>query len=354
MEQRIVARESGLAYRAVPTAALRGRNPLVMLRNGATLAAGVVAAQALLHELRPAAILGTGGYVCVPLFLAARLLAIPTLVYLPDVVPGLAVRFLAQVATGVACSVEDSRPYLQHGLKGWTAGGWLSVEPVVTGYPVRAALFQQDRLRCRAQFGLRDDRPVLLVYGGSRGARSINRAIQSLLPRLLEIAQIVHVCGREGDEGWLRATADTLAEPLRARYWLFPYLESATTGQGQSMTAALGAADLAVCRSGASTLGELPALGLPAVLVPYPYVHQDENADYLVAHGAAVKVGNAAMVGDGDPSAGPLFQWIYRLLQSHPQEREEMARRSKALARPEAAYRLAEALRNLTGRRRTK
>ncbi len=354
MEQGIVARESGLPYRAVPTAALRGRNPLSMLRSGATLAAGVAAARALLHELRPTAILGTGGYVCVPLFLAARLLAIPTLVYLPDVVPGLAVRFLAQVATGVACSVEDSRPYFERGLKGWTAGGALSAAPVVTGYPVRAALFSQDRARCRARFGLHEDLPVLLVYGGSRGARSINRAVQALLPRLLEIAQIVHVCGREGDEVWLRATVETLAEPLQARYRLFPYLESTEEGAGPTMTAALGAADLALCRSGASTLGELPALGLPAVLVPYPYVHQDENADYLARHGAAVKVGNDAMVGAGDPYEGPLFRWVYRLLQSHPHEREEMAQRSKALARPDAAHRLAEALRNLTGRRRTK
>ena len=109
------------------------------------------------------------------------------------------------------------------------------------------------------------------------------------------------------------------------------------------MVRAFGAADLVLCRSGASTLGELPAAGLPAVLVPYPYVHQEENADYLVRRGAALKVRDARMLGEGRPEAGPLFQNLLRLIED-PRERARMSECSKALAQPEAAERLADLL----------
>ena len=120
-----------------------------------------------------------------------------------------------------------------------------------------------------------------------------------------------------------------------------------------SMARAFGAADLVVCRSGASTLGELPAAGLAAVLVPYPYVHQDENADYLVRHGAALKVADGAMLGAGRPEDGPLFQHIRQLI-DHAEERERMSARSRALARPDAAQQLGDLLLALATSKRPK
>ncbi len=410
MEEAIVARESALPFRALPAAALRGRGPIQLARGAATMAAGTLAARALIREQRPAAILGTGGYVCVPLFLAAKAMGVPTMIYLPDVVPGLAVKFLSRIATLTAVNVDDALPYL----------GVRVDQPrtsfVVTGYPVRAELFGQDRAACRRDFGLRDDMPVVLVYGGSRGARSVNRAIAALLPDLLARCQIIHVCGREGDESWLREAAAGLSPEQQGRYKLYPYLDSGggdeVTGQGDtvtgwhgdevsrtgepghpvtespchpvtlspshqvtkspshqvtespshrvtespshpvtlSMTRAFGAADLAICRSGASTLAELPAAQLPAVLVPYPYVHQDENADYLVRQGAAVKVQDAAMLGNGRPQDGDLAREVIRLLEN-PHERARMAEQSRALARPDAARHLAEILSRLATRR---
>lgn len=351
MEQQIVERESTLPYRALPAAAIRGRGPVALARNSLTLATGTLSALALLRELRIVAILGTGGYVCVPLFLAARIHRIPTLLYLPDVIPGLAVRMLSHIATQVACSVEHSRAYFAPSV----------VKKVsVTGYPVRSALFGLDQAACRAAFALHDHMPVLIVYGGSRGARSINRAIEALLADILAITQVIHICGREGDETWLRATAEGLDERLQSRYRLYPYLESGGTAQKadrgggartKTMVMALGAADLALCRSGASILGELPALGLPAILVPYPYVHQDDNADYLVHNDAAVKISDAAMLGNGRPQEGPLFTQVRRLLQTHVHERLQMAERSRSLARPHATHGLAEQLRSLSTRR---
>lgn len=366
MEAEIVRRESELPFLAVPAAAIRGRGPLALARNMATLARGTLAARRLIARERPAAILGTGGYVCVPVFLAARAAGVPTMIFLPDVVPGLAVRFLSRLATVTACSVEDSARYFKLQIvdcrlaDARSAIGDLQSAICVTGYPARRELFALDRAACRAAFRLADDPPALLVMGGSRGARSINRAIAALLPHLLPIAQVIHVCGREGDEAFLRAAADELPDGLRRRYHLYPYLHSPQglraegwgAGAGSSipsMAAALGAADLAVCRSGASTLGELPAAGLPAVLIPYPYVHQDENADYLVRHGAALKVHDDELLGGGRPEEGPLFQRIHHLI-GDTNERSTMAARSRALARPDAAERLAGVLLSLAAR----
>jgi UDP-N-acetylglucosamine--N-acetylmuramyl-(pentapeptide) pyrophosphoryl-undecaprenol N-acetylglucosamine transferase len=381
MEAGLVEKESNLPFVSIPAAALRGRSPMTLARNLGTLARGTRAARRLIAAEQPSAILGTGGYVCVPLFLAARAARVPAAIYLPDVVPGLAIRFLARLATVVACNVEDSARYFRLQIVDCRLDDPQSTiynlqsAICVTGYPVRPELFEHDRAACRAAFGLAEHPPVLFVYGGSRGARSINRAIAALLPNLLPIAQVIHVCGREGDETWLRAAAEKLPGELRARYRLYPYLFSGDSDkeigrQGDtrheslvplaqsglpfspSMVQAFGAADLALCRSGASTMGELPAAGLPAVLVPYPFVHQEENADYLVRRGAAVKVRDAEMLGDGRPEAGQLFQALLRLIGSS-QERAMMSGRSKALARPGAAERLADLLIALATKKRS-
>jgi UDP-N-acetylglucosamine--N-acetylmuramyl-(pentapeptide) pyrophosphoryl-undecaprenol N-acetylglucosamine transferase len=330
MEEDIVAQESALPFRAIKAAALRGRGPVALARNVLTLQQGVTQARGLLRELQPAAILGTGGYVCVPLFVAARMVGVPTMIYLPDIVPGLAIRFLSRIATRVACSFEPSLRYLPRH------------KTVVTGYPLRSEVGHLDRDESRAVFGLGSDLPVLLVYGGSRGSRSINRAIERLMKPLLEICQMIHVCGREGDEAFLAEAASQLPAVLRERYHLHPYL----TG---TMPAALTAADVAVCRAGASTLAELPAVGLPAVLVPYPYVHQDENAEYMTKHGAAVTVADDAMLGTGPETESPLFVAVRRLLTDQT-ARIEMAHRSRQLARPDAAERIAAELMRLARR----
>lgn len=332
MERGLVQRESALPFAGITAAAIKGRGPLQIARNSLLIGRGVREARALIRRERPAAVLGTGGYVCFPLFVAARMLGVPTMIYLPDVKPGLSVKVLARIATRVACSFEPSLRYLPRH------------KTIVTGYPVRPELFTAERAASRAMFGLADDLPVLLVYGGSRGARSINRAVEALLPELLRLAQIVHVCGREGDEQWLRATAERLPAELRARYHLFPYLHG-------TIVEAFRAADLAVARAGASTLAELPAAGLPAVLVPLLIVDQDENADYLAERGAAVSVPDETMLGAGDPLDGPLFREIRRLL-TDTQARERMARQSAALARPHAAADLAAALLELAASER--
>ncbi len=323
MEEALL-RQAGatLPFAAIPAAAVRGRAPWTLLHNLAVLTRGVRQAGRLMADFRPQAVLVTGGYVTVPIGLAAWRRRTPLLVFLPDVVPGLAVRFLARLATRVATTTPDSARYLPR------------AKHVVTGYPVRPELLAADRGQARAHFGFSAEEKVLLVYGGSRGARSINLAVGAGLPALLERCAIVHVCGREGDEEQLRQQAAALPTHLQARYRLHPYLH-------QEMPAALAAADVALCRAGASILGELPAVGLPAILVPYPYVHQDENADYLVRHGAAVKVPDRVLrAADGRPAAAALLQALDDIV-GHPSRQAEMAGAARRLARPEAAAALA-------------
>jgi UDP-N-acetylglucosamine--N-acetylmuramyl-(pentapeptide) pyrophosphoryl-undecaprenol N-acetylglucosamine transferase len=264
---------------------------------------------------RPAALFATGGYASVPVALAAWVLRVPTLVYLPDIEPGLAVRVIGRLATRVAVTVEDSRSYFP------------AQKVVVTGYPVRAEFYGLDQAAARITLGLAPDERVFLVLGGSRGARSINQALSGVLEQVLELAQVVHVSG-ELDWAWVAERRAELPAALQARYRAFPYLH-------EEMGSALAAADLALCRAGASTLGEMPFFGLPAVLVPYPYAwrYQRVNADWLAERGAAVRL-------DDERLAEELLPTLRRLLDNRARLRG-MAQRMRALARPGATTRLA-------------
>jgi UDP-N-acetylglucosamine--N-acetylmuramyl-(pentapeptide) pyrophosphoryl-undecaprenol N-acetylglucosamine transferase len=339
MEGDLVRRESTLPFYAIDAAAVRGRGPFALLRSLARLIRGVLQAINLLRRERPVAVFGTGGYVCVPLFVAAWLMRVPRAIYLPDVVPGLAVRLLSRIATVTLGSIPDAAPYLQ--LTAVNAEVWQDNrrQLVVAGYPVRTTIQPDAGVALRQQLQIPLDTPLVLVYGGSRGARSVNLAVAALLPQILLQAHVLHVCGREGDEATLLQYKQQLATELQSRYHLYPYL--AADG-AVTMTAALAAADFTVCRSGASVLGELPAAQLPAILVPYPYVHQDENADYLVRHGAAIKVSDSRLSEDLLPTVMDLI--------ANASVRQSMQVAMAQLARPQAASTMATVLQRISQR----
>jgi UDP-N-acetylglucosamine--N-acetylmuramyl-(pentapeptide) pyrophosphoryl-undecaprenol N-acetylglucosamine transferase len=318
VEERLAGR-AGLRFVGVPAGGVHGLASRQAIQNLIKLMQGVRATYRLGQRERPAAMFATGGYASVPVALAAWALRVPILVYLPDIEPGLAVRVIARLAARVAVTVEDSCVYFPAG------------KVAVTGYPVRAEFHGLDRTGARAALGLRlnEDETVLLVSGGSRGARSINQALSCMLEQMLELTQVVHVSG-ELDWPWVAEQRDALSSALKARYHAFPYLHE--------MGAALAVADLAVCRAGASTLGELPFFGLPAILVPYPHAwrYQRVNAEWLVGRGAALQV-------DDDRLAKELLPTARRLL-SDRTALQDMSERMQALARPDAAARLAQEL----------
>jgi UDP-N-acetylglucosamine--N-acetylmuramyl-(pentapeptide) pyrophosphoryl-undecaprenol N-acetylglucosamine transferase len=313
---------AGIPMRKVPAAPIRGRMPWEMAANAVKIGVGVKQARSILRDFKPRAVLSTGGYASFPVALAARSYGIPFAVYLPDLYPGWAVQATARLAGCVAVTAEESLRRLPRG-KG-----------VVTGYPVRPEFWEATREGGREKLGLDPKEKVLFVIGASQGAHSINRAIAAELSGLLELCEVVHVSG-QADEHWLSEIRDGLAPNLRSRYHLFGYLHEDTAW-------AMAAADLAVCRSGASTLGELPAVGLPAILVPYRYAggHQRANARYLERQGAAVIL-NDDEVDRLLPLAGSLIHDKARL--------RAMKLAARRLARPDAARRIAGLVLQLAG-----
>jgi len=265
------------AYHEVDAGPLNGVGLLRALDSLLKLARGTVQAWRILAQEKPAALLLTGGWANVPLALAAALRRVPMLVYLPDIEPGLTIRWVARLAARVAMTAPESAAYFRPG------------QGVALGYPLRAAVLQATRAAGQAHFGLDAALPTVLVFGGSRGARSLNQALAAILPQLLTRAQVIHVTGTTDWEE-AQARLPQLEAQQAARYHAFPYLH-------EDMGLAFACADVAVCRSGASTLGELPYFGLPSVLVPYPHAwrYQKVNADYLAERGAALVLADEAL-----------------------------------------------------------
>ncbi len=323
MEAGLVER-AGLDFRAIPAAGLHGVGLRSLPGNLWRLGRGVLAAGRILREFRPQALLFTGGYVAVPMAVAGR--RIPSLLYVPDIEPGLALKALARFADRIALTAEDSQQYFRK-----------PREATVTGYPTRPNLAGWTRGRARKALKLSGAAPVVLVLGGSKGARSINRAVLENLPALLELAQVVHVTGQL-DWPEVQARAADLKRSQAGRYRAFPYLH-------EEIGAALAAADLAVSRAGASTLGEYPLFGLPSILVPYPYAwrYQKVNADYLVRRGAAVLLADEHLRDELLPTVEILLKTPARL--------EEMRRAVRGLARPQAAARIGRLLLEMAGER---
>jgi len=312
MEADLVARQ-GIAFTGIPAAGVHGVGLLKLPGNLLQLARGMLASRRILREFRPDVLLFTGGYVAVPMAFAAR--SYPTLLYVPDIEPGQALKALAFFADRIALTTEDSRKFFSPRKR-----------TTVTGYPIRPELENWTRAEGRARLGLNDETPVLLISGGSKGARSINRALLAVLPQLLASMQIIHISG-ELDWPEIQAAQAGLAPNLLMRYHAFPYLHE--------MGAALASADLAVSRAGASTLGEYPLFGLPAVLVPYPYAwrYQRVNAGFLQQHGAAVILENAELP---QKLAGTVESLIHQ-----PEKLDAMRKAMQSLARPQAAQQIA-------------
>jgi len=319
MEQALVER-AGLKIELISAAGLRGKNPLAVLGSLWTLSRGYRQSRQIIQRFQPDVLFITGGYVCVPVTLAAWRANVPVIIYLPDIEPGLAIKFLARFASRVAVTTVETRKFFKPGLA------------VVTGYPVRPELLASPTDKAtteaaRRQLGLNNEWPVLLVFGGSQGARSINQAVAGQIEAYLEVCQVVHISGKL-DEAWVQARRAELPPELQARYHVAAYLH-------EEMSAALLAADLVVSRAGASILGEYPAIGLPAVLVPLPIAggHQTLNADYLVRHHAAITVDNAQLKRD-------LKEIVINLI-TDKERLQAMGIACKSLAKPDAAASLA-------------
>jgi UDP-N-acetylglucosamine--N-acetylmuramyl-(pentapeptide) pyrophosphoryl-undecaprenol N-acetylglucosamine transferase len=311
MERRIVT-AAGLDYVPVRAGAIRGQRPDRLLRSIAQLTIGLAQALRALRRLRPDVVLTTGGYVSVPVATAAWLLRVPVVVFLPDIRPGVAVRAQRPLATKIACAFDAAADHVGRD------------RAVVTGYPVRQAFLVGDRQTARKVFDVGDEL-LLVLSGGRRGARTRTPAVAADVERLLTRARFIHVCG-DLDHADMVERWTALPAELQRRYEVHAYL-------GERLVDAFLAADLCIARAGASTMAELPAAGVPAVVVPGPFSDQHANAEWLAGQGAAVMIAN-------DAAPTELVDRVVALLDD-PHRREEMATAARALAPHDAARALA-------------
>ena len=273
----------------------------------------------IIDDFKPDVVVGTGGYVCGPILLAASLKNIPTLIQEQNAVAGITNKILSKFVTKIAVGSKLA-------LKNFPAA-----KTVYTGNPIRAEVLTGKREDGLREFNFSDDKPVILISGGSRGARSINLAMIDVLKHADNFnAQFLHVTGK--------GEFDSVTEKLGAvppNVKVVPYL--------YNMPLAMAMADLAIFRAGATGLAELTARGVPAILIPYPYAaenHQEFNAMELV------KVGAAKMILNKDLTSEILTAQIDELIKS-PSTLKEMAAASLSIGRPQAASEIADLILSL-------
>jgi undecaprenyldiphospho-muramoylpentapeptide beta-N-acetylglucosaminyltransferase len=315
IEARLVP-PTGYAMTLLPGRGIQRRFTLANVAAVWGLLVAAVRAHRLVGRLRPSVVIAVGGYASVAVGLAAVVRRIPLVVAEQNAVPGAANRLLARFATASAVSFEGTP--LPHA--------------VVTGNPIRPEIVAidpaRDRAAARRRFGVDDERRMLLVFGGSLGALRINQAVLAALAEWRERADLTvhHVVGARD---WDVISASVPTDVGQVQYRAVRYEDD--------MPAALAAADLAVCRSGSSTCFELAAVGLPAILVPSPYVTADQqthNARRLVDAGGAV------LVPDAELDGARLVAEVDRLL-ADDRHRAEMAAAARGWARPNAAAAIA-------------
>ncbi len=310
LESRLVP-EAGFALQLIEVGPLKSVSPATRLRTLARLPASIFACRRILREFRPGAVLGVGGYASGPAMAAALWQRVPTMVYEPNAMPGLANRLVGKRVTCAAINFP-------------AAARWLRGAEM-TGVPVRQEFF-----RLRGAEGP----PHLLVFGGSLGARIFNTHVPRLMAALLEAVPgltVLHQCGERHRETTLEAYRASAADA--ARWRVEPFLAN--------MAAEFARAHLILSRSGATTVAEEAAAGRPALLVPFAAAtddHQRRNAEAMVTAGAAAMLEEKDL-GDG----GALLDALTGLLRD-PARLAAMAAAARTQARPGAAERIADRL----------
>jgi UDP-N-acetylglucosamine--N-acetylmuramyl-(pentapeptide) pyrophosphoryl-undecaprenol N-acetylglucosamine transferase len=315
MEKEIVLKEQ-IPFQGITVAGLKRKITLENIKVLFQAIQGFNQAREIIGQWQPRVVIGTGGYVCGPVVLAAALKKIPTLIHEQNAFPGVTNRLLAKVAGCVGVTYAES---VKHFSK--------KARIRLTGLPVRPEILAVNRDESLSRLGYPGDSTVLLSFGGSRGAQSINRAMVEVVKEFggVQGINLIHITGTEGYQSFLDnlAGAGIVLDSL-GNVTIKPYI--------YKMEEVLAAADLVISRAGATTLAELTALGLPSVLVPYPFAaenHQEHNARALEKEGAAL------VVLDRELSGKLLCSHITELL-NHQEKREAMGAACYRLSKTDA------------------
>ncbi len=304
LENRIVPQRN-VPFQTIAVEGLPRKISPALLKAVGKAAGGCMDARKIVKQFKPDLVIGTGGYVCGPVVLAARMSGIPAMIHEQNAFPGVTNKILARFVNTIMVNFKASEQYFVH-----------KERICVTGLPVRQEVLRTEKQAGLDYFGFSADKTTLLVSGGSRGARSINRAMAKAYPQLVKESelQILHLTGAVDYEDTLQAIA---AENIDLNDYpqviVKPYLDEMQYG--------LAAADFCVGRAGATFLAEITACGLPGILIPYPYAaenHQEYNAKALADQNAAV------MILDKELTGALLCQNIMEL-HRQPAKRKQMA-----------------------------
>jgi undecaprenyldiphospho-muramoylpentapeptide beta-N-acetylglucosaminyltransferase len=308
METPLVTR-AGISFESIPAAGVHGVGLRALPKNSLALIRGYFTARKIIQRFSPDVMFFTGGYVGVPVALAGW--KVPKVAFVPDIEPALALKVIGLTVDVIAVTTEASQKYYRQRQK-----------VVVSGYPIRRAIRNIEKQSGRKLLNLHDEKPIVLIFGGSRGARSINFALWKILDQLLKKAQVLHITGTL-DWDRVEEVKSSISEDRIEEYHPFSYLHD-------EMGAALASADLVVSRAGAATLGEYPFFGLPSILVPYPHAwrYQKVNADYLSRLGAATQIQDEEL-------DDRLLPTIFRLLED-PEQLRRMGEAARLSATPSA------------------
>lgn len=283
LERDIVTR-AGLPFVAVPAAGLKRQLSLSALSTLLRTAEGYFSARRQLSMFRPDVVVGTGGYVTLPVVFAAHAKHIPSVIWEANARPGLTNTLCAKHATAVAVSFPDSERFFP-----------TARSVVMTGNPRASEVLDvspEQVAAARARYRLDPVRKLIVCYMGSRGSESVNRVMTALVPRFAasDKWQVLYVTGEAHYEQVLRALAEQGGDALPNHVQVLPFVHD--------LAELLPAADVVVTRAGGATLSEICSLGLPSLLIPSPYVtanHQEANAERMVDHGAARMLREAAL-----------------------------------------------------------
>ncbi|MCL1790647.1 MAG: undecaprenyldiphospho-muramoylpentapeptide beta-N-acetylglucosaminyltransferase [Peptococcaceae bacterium] len=284
MEARLVP-DAGWDFQGIAGRGLPRRLSLTLVKTVGSNLKALWQTKKILKEFHPDLVVGTGGFVSGPVLLMASLFGVPALLHEQNVWPGMTNKMLARRVKKVMLAFADGRRHFPE-----------SCPVAVVGQPVRPSVGRVNRGEALRFFGLESGKKVVLVTGGSRGARSINRAMVFVADKLRERedVQLIWATGTLDYEDSMAELRQLGVDPHKSGWHVAAYIEN--------MPHALAAADLCVCRAGATTLAELSAAGLPCILIPYPFAsenHQEFNARAMVDAGAARMILDKEMTGEG-------------------------------------------------------
>lgn len=333
MEEDLVPR-AGYEIRCVDITNLQRKLNLEGIKHNLNTAKNVLISlkesKRIIREFQPDVVIGTGGYVCFPVLRAAQKLGIPTVLHESNAVPGLTTKMLADRVDGMMVGFEESKSCYKNPDK-----------VTVTGTPVRGDFRTYSKKSAKAELGIDQDKPLIVSVWGSLGAQRMNEIMADFITETHHDSDFcfIHSAGTERYEDMVtRLKAQCPTGYTREGYDVRPYI--------YDMSRVMAAADLVLCRAGASTLSELAIMGKPAILVPSPNVtnnHQEKNARVLERAGGAIVLTEPGL------SSETMIRTVLDLIHDRPRL-EEMERQMHAYGVPDATERITDVVLSLAAK----